>query len=174
MAQQPRPDWLEPIVKLSDFNGDPNEYIEHLFSIFKRDFILNTPTFRNQKVLFDKKDDAGKPQAFVHITTEEEKATKQRKLCLRRCERIAWIKAIIEHCDDQSVLLWEAEHFGKRRTTKRIYLFLESENFLVILEEMKWGHYMITAIYVDIPNQKRKHLKSYQNFLKKSKSEHKN
>lgn len=167
MTQTTLPDWLEPIVKLSDFDGDPRKYVEHLFSLFTRDFISNPPSFRGKKVLFAKGNDNGKPKAFVHITTEEDKTTKERNLALRRCERIAWIKAIIEHCDDPSILIWEAEHFGKKRTTNRIYLFLECDNFLIILEEMKWGHYMITVIYVDMPHQKRKHLQAHQNFLKK-------
>lgn len=79
------PDWLEPLALLEDFNGDPKTYIEHLFSVFTRDFIKTTPVFKGKKVLHDKKDDNGKPQAFSHITTEENQQTKQRELCLRRC-----------------------------------------------------------------------------------------
>ena len=160
------PDWLERITKLEDFEGDPEKYIEHLHSLFERDFVTAPAQFRGEKVLFDGGDDNGKPRAFVHITTEEDRATQQRNLCLRRCERIAWIKAIIEHCDDPAVLVWEKEHFGHQRISNRIYLFLECDNFLVILEQLRKGHFMVTAIYVDNPHQKRKHLKDYENFKK--------
>jgi len=165
MAEHNIPDWLDPIVKLSDFEGDAEKYVTHLFAIFTKDFIVNSPVFRGGKILFDKSEDNGKPKAFIHIITEENKSTREREICLRRCERIGWIKSIIEHHEDESVLVWEEEHFGKRRISKRIYLFLECDDFLIILEETKWGHYMITAIYVDSPHQKRKHLRTYQNFL---------
>ena len=88
-------------------------------------------------------------------------------MSLRRCERIAWIKAIIENSSTPEVLVWEKEQATSKGSATRTYMFLEKEDFLVILQEIKWGHYMITAIYIDNPNQKRKHLKSYQKFVKK-------
>jgi len=160
------PDWLEPLIRLEDFNGDSEAYIANLFSVFTRDFINTIPTFRGKKIFYDKKDDAGKPQAFTHITTEENRQTKQRELCLRRCERIAWIKAVIEHANDPKILVWEREQKTSKRRAVRTFLFLENEDFLVILQEIKWGHYLITAIYVDNPNQKRKHLKAYETYKK--------
>lgn len=160
------PDWLEPLARLEDFNGDVEAYIAHLFSIFTRDFITTTPTFRGKRVLHDKTDDVGRPQAFTHITTEENRQTKQRELCLRRCERIAWIKSVVENADDPRVLVWEKEQKTSRRRATRTFLFLENENFLIILQEIKRGHYLITAIYVDNRNQKRKHLKAYEAYKK--------
>ncbi len=154
-------EWLETIVALDDFKGDPVAYINHLFEIFTRDFISSTPTFRGRKVFHDGNDDGGKPHAFVHITTEEGRETGNRELCLRRCERIAWIRPIIENADDTAVLVWDKEQQTPKGWKTRTYLFLEQENFLVILEEKSKGHFMITAIYVDNPNQKRKHLKAY-------------
>lgn len=161
------PDWLEPLVRLEDFEGDAAKYLDHIFFLFTRDFITTTPVFKGKKVFFDKRDDSGKPAAFVHITTEDNRATKQRELSLRRCERIAWIKAVIEHANDPAVLVWKKEQTTSKRRDTRTYLFLEQEDFLVILQEIKYGHYMITAIYVDNPNQKRKHLKAYQSFHNK-------
>jgi hypothetical protein len=123
------------------------------------------PKFRGKKVLFDKTDDQGRPKAFVHITTEENKATGQRELSLRRCERIAWVRKVIENHTDPAVLFWEKEHFGKR-SSNRSYFFLEAEDFLVILEELKHGHYIVTAIYVDNPVNKKRHLKAHKEYCK--------
>jgi hypothetical protein len=156
------PDWLPPLTSLEYFEGDPIKYIEHLFSLFTRDFITSKPSFKGKYVFYDKADDNGKPRAFSHITTEENRETKERELCLRRCERIAWIRAIIEHYEDPVVLVWEKEQRTSKKIATRTYLFLKEEDFLVILQEIKHGHYMITAIYVDNPNQKRKHLKAYE------------
>jgi hypothetical protein len=164
----PSPDWLEPIVELKDFDGDPTVYIEHLFSIFTHDFIESTPQFRGNRVFYDNHDDGGKPNAFVHITTEENRETRSRELCLRRCERITWIRAIIENSDDPAVLMWDKEQKTGKGWKMRTYLFLEPEDFLVVLEQKTRGHYMITAIYVDNPNQKRKHLKAYNEYQQRS------
>ena len=162
------PDWLEPLTKLEDFGGDPIKYIDHIFSLFKRDFISTTPIFKGKEVFHDRHDDGGRPATFVHVTTEENRITKQRELSLRRCERIAWIKAIIEHTNDPLVFVWEKEQRTSEGMTTRTYLFLEQENFLVILQEIIHNHFIITAIYVDNPNQKNKHLKSYRAFQKRS------
>lgn len=160
----PLPDWLPPIVKLQDFDGDSEKYLEHLFSIFETDFVRSTPSYEGQRVFYDKKDDGGRPGCFVHITTEENKQTGEREICLRRCERIAWVKAIIEHADDPAVLVWEIEHFGKKRASKRTCLFLEEGDFLIVLTEIKWGHYIVTAVYVDHPHQKRRHQEAYKKY----------
>ena len=160
------PSWLEPLVLLQNFNGDIVSYLDYVFTLFTRDFVFTSPVYKGKKVFYDKKDDGGKPATFVHITTEENRSTGQREVCLRRCERIGWIKSIIENANDPAVLVWEKEQKTSKRRTKRTYLFLEQEDFLVIMQELKHGHYMITAIYVDNPNQKKKHLKSHQEFHK--------
>ena len=156
------PTWLEPLTRLEDFGGDPAAYIAHLFSIFERDFINSKPQFKGKSVLHDKANEGGKPRAFNHITTEEDRKTKQRGLSLRRCERIGWIKTIIEHADDPAVLVWQREQATKKKWAMRTYLFLEQDDFLVVMQEIKYGHYLITAIYVDNPVQKQKHLKAYE------------
>lgn len=162
------PDWLKPIIKLEDFNGNIELYLEHLFSVFKNDFIDNRPSFQGRAVLYDKKDDNGRPQGFVHITTEENHHSGEREICLRRCERISWVRAIIENSNDPLVLVWVKEmHSPRGKWVKRTSLFLESQNFLVILEEMKHGFFMITSIYVDNEKQKIKHLKEHQRLTKK-------
>lgn len=160
------PQWLTPIITLPEFEGDLEKYLEHLFSIFKKDFIDSNPTFRGEKIFFDNRDDGGRPAAFVHVTTETDRVTNERQLCLRRCERVGWVRLIIENHNDPAVLVWEREHQGKSGKANRIYLFLECEDFLIILEEKKKGHFIITAILVDNKNQKRKHLKAYQDFKK--------
>jgi len=161
------PPWLEPLVRLEDFGGDPDAYIAHLFSIFERDFIKTQPQFKGKRVFHDKADEGGRPRAFTHITTEEDRGTKQRILSIRRCERIGWIKRIIENAGDPAVLVWDQEQSTKKKWASRTYLFLKQEDFLVILQEIKYGNYLITAIYVDSPAQKEKHLKAYAKSQKK-------
>ncbi len=158
------PAWLGPLIRLEDCKDGAEKYVDYVFSFFKRDFIDSVPAFRGKHVGFDRTDDNGKPAGFTHITTETDHKTGERVLSMRRCERIGWIRAIIEHSTDPAVLMWEKEHFTPRRVTNRIYLFLECDNFVVIIEEKKKGYYMITAIFVDSPKQKAKHLKAHEEY----------
>src|SRR3989344_7832332 len=97
------PSWIGSLITLTECDGDSEKYIAKLFEIFKKDFIDSRPTFNGKPVLFDKKLDGDKPNTFVHITTETDPATNQRILSVRRCERIGWIKPIIEHSTDPAI-----------------------------------------------------------------------
>lgn len=167
---QKSPGWIGSLITLESCDGDSEKYLEKLFETFKKDFIDSKPKFNGKQVLHDKNLDGGKPNTFVHITTETDRETKKRILSLRRCERIGWIKPIIEHTDDPAVLVWQKKQATSKRPAVRTYLFLEQENFLIVLQEIKFGHFIITAIYVDNPNQKRKHLKAYETYKNKAKS----
>jgi hypothetical protein len=76
---------------------------------------------------------------------------------LRRCERIAWPRAIIERADDPVVQVWE----NRRGAEKRICLWLEQEEYLVVLADR--GRYVLpwTAYLVTEHHRKRKLSKEY-------------
>lgn len=163
------PNWLCPIIKLTEHNGDVTAYLNAVFNIFKKDFIDNKINFQGKVILYDKNDNNGKPNGFVHITTEGDRITKERNVSLRRCERIGWVKLIIENSDKPEVLMWKKDVYSpNKKWVSRIFLFLEKQDFLVILEELKNGFLMITAIYVDSKGQKRKHLKDYRKYIKQA------
>lgn len=166
---QKLPEWIGPLITLAECDGDSEKYIEKLFGIFKKDFIDSRPTFDGKPVLFDKKLDGGKPNTFVHITTETDPVTKQRILSMRRCERINWLRQIIDNNSDQSsVRVWIKPHYSKKRKTNRACLYLECGDYLVILDENKYGFYIIAGIYVDYPYQKKRHLKEFEKYSKNS------
>lgn len=148
-------------MSLEDFDGDASKYIEHLLSIFEKDFIKSNIVFRKEKVFYDKKEVDNKPGAFVHITTETDRKTGERILSLRRCERLPWVKLMIENEEKPDVLVWSKDQKTKKRWVTRVSLFLEEQTFLVVLEKTKSGYFLITAIYIDNPNQKKKLLKEY-------------
>lgn len=161
------PAWLTSLITLADFGGDGKAYIDHLYSIFNRDFVDSETQFRGKKVIFDNVIEDGKFRGFTHITTEENKATKERELCLRRCERLEWIKLMIENETDPGVLVWEQIHYTPKRVSVRTFIFIENEDFLIILNPIKGEQFLVTAIYVDYPNQKRKHLKAHKAYTER-------
>lgn len=124
------PDWLPPIVKLEDFDGNWDRYINKVFSFFYRDFIESQPMFLGKWVrcrrdlIYD-----GKEAGFWHCTSEGPNEL-YRIPNIRRCERIGWIKAVIEHCNDPIVDLWPKKQRGEIRQ-----LLWFNEEFMIVLAE---------------------------------------
>ena len=167
---QKLPSWIGSLITLTDCDGDSEKYIEKLFEIFKKDFIESRPVFNGKPVLFDKNLDGDKPNTFVHITTETDPITKQRILSMPRCERIGWLRQVIDNNSDSEVLVWEKVHYSKKKKTNRVCLYLECGDYLVILDEQKHGFYIITGIYVDYPYQKKRHRKEFEKYSKNTNS----
>ncbi|MFA4999437.1 MAG: hypothetical protein WC519_01785 [Parcubacteria group bacterium] len=165
MCNSKSPIWLTPIIKLDEFLGDWNAYNNHLFTIFKKDFMDSQPMFHNKPVfLGDQRILNGKPECFWHVTSEKDKQTGERVPNLRRCERIAWIRPIIDHANDPEVWEWPKQHEREIRYN----LFLEKEDFLVVLVERK-NFYLVTAIYIDYPHNKKRLKNEYQEYDEKTK-----
>lgn len=150
-------EWLGDLVLLS---GDPIEYVELLYSHFTHDFIDTRPRFDGQQVLHDGNDDGGKCACFVHITNKEDRDAGGRVMDLRRCERICWIRPVIENSNIDKVLRWDEEK-GKQR---RIFLYLAEERFLVILQAVKYGYLLVTAYYVEGDRSHQRFLKKYERY----------
>jgi hypothetical protein len=165
MSNPQPPKWLTPIIELAQFSGDWNKYNDHLFSIFKKDFIDSQPTFHGKPVFMgDQRIFNGKPECFWHVTSQTDKQTGQRVPNMRRCERVAWIRSIIENCGGSEVWEWPKQHERELRHN----LFLENENFLVVLTERK-KFYLVTAIYIDYPHTRKRLESEYQKHHGKTK-----
>jgi len=140
-----RPHWLPPLVLLSDCEGDWRRYLDALYSHFESDFLRTRPHFQGQRLglkrhpLWE-----GKEATFWHMISEG-RAEATRQPDLRRCERIRWPRAIIENANDSVVKVWETT----RRNERRVCLWLEEEEYLVVLAErqgylLPWTAYMVT------------------------------
>lgn len=123
------PAWLPELIKLEDFNGDWNRYIDEVFSIFYRDFIENQPKFQNKWVRCRRDLIKGKEAAFWHCTSEGPDEN-NRTPDIKRCERIGWIKTVIEHSDSPKVDYWSVRRRGETR-----WLLWFNEEFLIVLGE---------------------------------------
>ena len=124
------PDWLPPLVRLTDYGGDWKRYINEVFAVFHRDFIRSQPRFEGcwircrRDPLYD-----GEEAGFWHCV-QEGADEEGRVPDLRRCERIGWIRAVIEHAGAPAV-----DHWSNRRGSDTRRLLWYSEEFLVILAE---------------------------------------
>ncbi len=154
------PEWLPPIVLLSDYGGNWEKYLEALYDYFKQDFIKSSPTFKGQRLGLKKHPSRkGKEATFWHFISEGS-IEDERTPDLSRCERIRWPRPIIENAESSTIKAWE----NRRRNEKRILLWLEEQEYLVILTERKgyilpWTAYMVTENH-----RKKKLKKEYERF----------
>jgi hypothetical protein len=148
--------WLPELLK---WNGSdwPN-YIEKVFGLFDEGFISSKAMFRGQEVrLRWMPVHEGKPSAFWHLV-QEGKIEQDRTPDLRRCERIEWLRAIIDHSDDAAVKVWENERRGSGGVQRQVLLWLEEEDFLVVLGK-RHGYFLLLTAYTTNREHTRRKLR---------------
>lgn len=165
---------LDEIINFNNYR-DWQKYEDKLYSIFKNDFIVNDTLFKNKIVQIRKHPIVcDKEQTFFHITSKNfsfNDDPNDRLPDLRRCERIHWIKPMIEinsfsNCEKNCLKIWPEEVRGKIRTN----ILNEQDKFLVVLEEREDYVLLITAFYIEHEHTLRKKLKSYNRYLKMQKT----
>ncbi len=151
------PSWLPSILS---FNGNWPAYVEAVFGQFEADFITHRAAYAGEEVrlrwkpLFD-----GKPYAFWHLV-QEGQVEDERTPDIRRCERIAWLRAIIDNFNDPAVLVWENERHGERR----VLLWLEEEDFLIVLGKREGYYLLVTAYHTNRDHTRRKLWAEYEKY----------
>ena len=149
--------WLPALIKLSDFAGNWQKYIDFVYSVFYRDFIESRPEFQRKYVrcrkdpIFD-----GKEAGFWHCISQG-RDENQRTPNLERCERIGWIRAVIENCCYKDIKQWS----GKKNSDNRIYLWF-NEEYIVVLGVRNNYFQLITAFCTDRKHTAEKLRKEYQ------------
>jgi hypothetical protein len=146
-----------------------------LYAIFRRDFVDSRPYYRGSEVWhFPEKDD-GKEVLFWHLTTREHKPEpvprRMRRYAasisrpsgrypdLRRCERLPWVRPMIENSLQPEVLAWDyREGDGDIHT----YVWLKDRDFVVIMKKYRNGRRrLITSFYVDEDYKRRDFERKY-------------
>ena len=83
----------------------------------------------------------------------------------RRCERIGWIRALIENALDPRVRVWENERLKDRGPERRVILWLDEE-FLVVLGDRRTYWLLLTAYTTDRANRIEKLRKEWEAYKK--------
>lgn len=156
------PEWLPEIEPFDKYGGDWSKYLEALYSFFKNDFIESKTNFKGRRLGLKKHPvENGKEATFWHLISEG-KEESERTPDLRRCERIRWPRPVIENDTDPAVKVWE----NKRKSETRILLWLEQDEYLVILADRKEYILLWTAYMVTRDHQKNKLEREYQRYKK--------
>lgn len=172
------PKWLPDLFNVTPWTESTYEQLYEIFCAEIRDHNLKCGS-TSVCICQTKTDD--KEDIFWHLTTRKEKAQKiprrkqkvhknkkielqqSRSADLRRCERLPWVKPVIENHLDKQVLSW---FFLEGDGAIKKYLWLKGHNHVVIMKKIKYKFRLITAFYVDREYTRRQLNKKYENRLK--------
>jgi hypothetical protein len=147
---------------LEEFDGSWQPYIDAVFEVFWRDFVASKPSLNGQPVACDSRmGDDGKEEGFWHVTSEGPK--NDRMPCIPRCERIRWIRFLIERVPSPAVRYWEDSRKGKRRIIVADIDF----SFKVVLQPTRRGALLVTAVYVEREHERGKLRREYGEWQRK-------
>lgn len=157
---------LPELVLLKDDHGDWNAYLARLYACFTGDFVVSKPHWPGKRVGLKRFPvEQNKEATFWHFISEGETEA-DRKVDLRRCERIRWPKPVMEAFpntkpDDQSPILWWK---SKRRTNERYVLALPDFSYVVVVDDR--GDYVLpwTAYTVEKDHRREKLRREYDSY----------
>ena len=150
-----KPDWLPDIVSV---DGEWNEVVSKLYSIFDKDFKQTKPSFKGKEIWWDQRklEDSVYEEVFWHLITKQDQVTGERLLDNRRAECLGWCGPIIRNAHDEAVKVWD---FREAKGHLRTYLWFEDFDYVVVLEKRKIGfrevYFLITAFHVDGASRRR-------------------
>lgn len=156
-----QPKWLPELVTLEVYQGNWGYYLEVLYSFFKDDFINKIPRFNGLGVGIKHELLNGKEITFWHIISEGDVET-ERIPNIRRCERIRWPRPIIEYSNAPEIKIWEIE----KKRSKRVYLWLELYDYLVVLIKKSSYYLLLTAFPIEYEHYRNKLRKEYDDYKK--------
>jgi hypothetical protein len=155
-------DWLPEMASVDPWTETTYEMLYQIFCKDIRDSYLKYGNF--DVWIFQEMED-GKEKIFWHLTSRDNKHEKiprrkkkflqanleyseyERFPDLRRCERLPWIKPLIEHPIKPKVLAWDYEEGDN---TIKTYIWIRDCDFVVIMKKFPNGkRRLITSFYVD-------------------------
>lgn len=158
------PDWLPDLILLESFDGDWERFLGAIYEAFKTDFVTSKPIWRGRKLALKRHPmSKGKEATFWHMISEGDNE-ENREIDLRRCERICWPRPVIEQSEEPEIKVWK----NRRKGETRICLWLESQEYLVILADRRGYLLPWTAYPVTRSHRKRKLQKEYEEYRRKT------
>lgn len=156
------PQWLPELLSLDNWQGNWSRYLDDIYGFFLKGFVdTDAALFENRVTVESKFAKDGKHVVFWHLISEG-KEEDSRMPDTRRCERIQWPRAIIDHASAAGVLYWET----RKKRQKRAFLWLRyaSSSYLVVLRKGGTYYQLITAYPVTRDHTDRKLLAEYKGF----------
>jgi hypothetical protein len=137
------------------------ELYDQLYSeVFCRDFKSTPILYRGSRVWYFPEMFLGRELIFVHLTSREDKQTGERAFDSMRSARLPWARPLIEHPEANEVLAWDFEEGDKNFNT---YVWLQNQDYLVLMRKMKDGsRRILTAYWTEYSHEKKKLQRKYE------------
>lgn len=156
------PLWLPKLVLLADYDGDWDAYEDAIYDYFLTELVKEKLEYLGLRISLRRQPEyKNKHFSFWHVTSTGEKES-ERIPDFRRCERIRWIRAIIENHSDPVVKVWE----NRRRKETAVCFWLEDEQYLVVLGKRSEYWLLKTAYMTNYRHTQDKLRKEYNEFKK--------
>jgi hypothetical protein len=128
--------------ELVEFNGDWKAYEDELHEIFLSELAKGGLVFEGLRVGCRRHEELrGRWASFWHLI-QEGRVEDERTPDLRRCERIRWIRWVIENCGThQHIEQWET-----KRGSEVNRLLWYNEEYLVVLAKRN-GYWLLKTAY---------------------------
>lgn len=132
---------MPDILSLDAYGGDYLAYQEAVYARFCADFCgCAAPDFCGRYFLIDREKVDGKCKRFWHLVSDGN-IEEERIPDLRRCERIAWVRHLIDN-------RWSGE-FAYWRTEKKLLIALRDFSYVVVLKGDRKVVVLITAFPIE-------------------------
>lgn len=163
------------LIEFNDYGGDYDSYEKALLEVYEADLWQGGLTFDGLPVLprVHKKfvlNGKTLDWTFAHFTSKGE-IDAERELDLRRCERIGWVKPIIENAHLECVKVWENVRFDKKNNPiTSVVLWCEEANSKVVITKrtgVKGDYFVVTTFYlINDAFRIKKHNEEYASYVK--------
>jgi hypothetical protein len=142
------------LPQLMVFSGKGDEWVQYELQVYERfriDFVHHRPRFTGQRlqIIAQKLDE--RERTFWHLITEG-KIEDDRTPCLRRCERIGWVRCIVEHSHCTDILAWVNFREGR----KNIVIALDDFSYVVVIGDRGTFKLLLTAYPVLREHEERR------------------
>ena len=122
-----------PLLPLGAFGGDWSAWEAALYRVFREEIAGGDLRFRGLPVRCRRMPEtAGRWAAFWHLV-QEGRAEEDRTPDLRRCERIRWVRWVIENAATHPAI----DEWQNRRRTERNTLLWYREEYLVVMAQRR-------------------------------------
>lgn len=146
------PTWLPPLLP---FPGDWPAYESAVYSVFDRDFVRHRPVLLGKPVAVKSgPPDRGREYGFWHLIEEEQAGG--RVPDIRRCERIAWPRALVETAPGNAIG-WRNTRTSKHgRNHRNLVVALPDFSYVVVLREHPRYFVLWTTYCVEFAHRRAK------------------
>lgn len=130
------------LVRFDAFGGDWNAYEAELYRIFQEEIAQGGLQFRGLRVSCRRTPEtSGRWAAFWHLV-QEGSVEADRTPDLRRCERIRWIRWVIENATTHP----EIDEWKNERRTEKNTLLWYREEYLVVIAQRR-NYWLLKSAY---------------------------